>query len=71
MSKKPSSTRSDMDGDAQAQAHGKVANDRNAPTPEGATQIHQSQRSPASRSDRESQIGSGNQIRRRQANTGR
>lgn len=66
MSKKPSPTRSDMDGDAQAQAHGKVANDRNAPTPGGATQIHQSQRTPASRSDRESQVGSGNQVRNRQ-----
>lgn len=71
MSKKPSSTRSDMDGDVQAQSHGKVANDRNAPTTEGATQIHESQRSPASRNDRESQIGSGNQIRWRQGSKGR
>ncbi|KQP21630.1 hypothetical protein ASF43_26900 [Pseudorhodoferax sp. Leaf267] len=60
-----------MDGDAQAKARGKVANDRNAPTPEGATQIHQSQRSPASRSDRESQVGSGNQNRSRQGSGGR
>ena len=71
MSKKPSSTRSDMDGDREAQAHGKVANDRNQPTPGGATQIHQSQRSPASRNDRASQIGSGNQVRSRQGSTGR
>lgn len=66
MSKKPSSTRSDTDGDPKAQAHGKVANDRNQPTPGGATQVHQSQRSPASRSDRDAQIGSGNQMRSRQ-----
>lgn len=63
MSKKPSSTRSDMDGDPQAQAKGKVANDRNQGST--ATQIHQSQRSPASRSDRESQIGANNQVRSR------
>ncbi len=69
MSKQPSTTRSDMDGDAEAQAHGKVANDRNQPTPGGATQIHQSQRSPASRNDRESQIGSGNQRQARQGGT--
>jgi hypothetical protein len=70
MSKKPSPTRSDMDGDAQAQAHGKVANDRNDPTPGGATQVHQSQRSPASRNDRESQLGSSNQVRSRQGGAG-
>lgn len=71
MSKQPASTRSDMDGDPQAQAHGKVANDRNQPTPGGATQVHQSQRSPASRNDRASQIGSGNQMRSRQGSKGR
>lgn len=69
MSKKPSSTRSDMDGDPQAQAHGKVANDRNQPTPGGATQLHQSKRSPASRSDRASQLGGSNQVRSRQGGT--
>ena len=71
MSKKPSSTRSDMDGDPQAQAHGKVANDRNQPSPGGATQVHQSQRSPASLNDREAKIGSGNQVRRRHGGKGR
>lgn len=55
MSKKPSPQ------DAQAPGTGKVENDRNKMGQQKPTQKNQPQRSPQSRNDRESQLGSGNQ----------
>jgi hypothetical protein len=49
---------------------GKVANDHNRTGHQPATQIHQGQRTPESRHDRESQVGSGNQNQSRRGAPG-
>jgi hypothetical protein len=58
--------------EADAPANGKVANDTNKPAAQ-ATQRNEARRTPASRHDRDSQIGSGNQaqMRRGQGGLGR
>lgn len=54
-----------------AHAHGgKVENDTNKPGEKPATQLNQGKRTPESRSDRESHVGSHNQSRTRRG-TGR
>lgn len=52
-------------GQSSGQSSGKVENDRNKPSGQGVTQKNESQRSPSSRSDRESKIGT-NQSQARQ-----
>lgn len=47
-------------------ASGKLANDHNKTGAQAATQKNEGQRTPASRSDRDSEIGSDNQSRTRQ-----
>ncbi|KAF1021753.1 MAG: hypothetical protein GAK30_01653 [Paracidovorax wautersii] len=49
---------------------GKLANDRNKAGHQPATQRHESQRTPHSRSDRESHIGSSNQQQSRRGGAG-
>ena len=58
--------------EADEPAAGKVANDTNKPAAQ-ATQRNEARRTPASRHDRDSQIGSGNQaqMRRGQGGLGR
>ena len=58
--------------DAQAPRSGKVENDHNKAGEQAPTQVNESQRTPHSRSDRESQLGSANQSqsRRGHANIG-
>lgn len=58
--------------DAQEPRSGKVENDHNKAGGQAPTQVNESQRTPHSRHDRESQIGSANQsqARRGQANIG-
>ena len=50
---------------------GKVANDHNKVGDQALTQKNQAERTPASRTDREAHIGSGNQTQSRRGNTGR
>ncbi|MBA4329257.1 MAG: hypothetical protein C0428_13590 [Polaromonas sp.] len=57
--------------DQQAPHSGKVANDSNKAGEQPATQKNEGQRTPQSRSDRESQVGSGNQSQSRRGATGR
>ncbi len=58
------------DANAEKKA-GKVENDRNKPNAEGVTQKNEPQRSPLSRNDRESQIGTNqSQARRGSVNSG-
>ena len=68
MSHKPSKKKL-MEREARASANadpsGKVENDRNKPNAQGVTQKNEPQRSPLSRSDRESHIGT-NQSQARQ-----
>lgn len=53
------------------EAHtGKVENDTNKMGDKEATQLNQGQRTPESRSDRETHIGSGNQSQSRQGKAG-
>ncbi|MCO4095163.1 MAG: hypothetical protein HEQ37_17700 [Acidovorax sp.] len=47
-----------------------MANDHNSAGKQPATQLHQDQRTPHSRHDRESQIGSGNQSQSRKGGAG-
>ncbi len=56
--------------DQQAPPSGKVANDSNKTGEQAATQKNEGQRTPASRSDRESQVGSGNQSQSRRGGAG-
>ncbi|MEJ2800541.1 hypothetical protein WAE61_01575 [Comamonadaceae bacterium PP-2] len=49
--------------------NGKVAHDRNKEGKQPATQLNQGQRTPHSRSDRESHVGSGNQQQARRGTT--
>lgn len=56
--------------DKQPGQTGKVANDANKLGEQEATQKNQGQRTPESRSDRESQVGSGNQSQSRRGATG-
>lgn len=56
--------------DAQTPGTGKVANDRNKQGDKPATQKNQGARSPQSRSDRDTQVGSANQSRMRQGGPG-
>jgi hypothetical protein len=58
------------DGLKTDQGSGKVANDHNSAGKQPATQLHQDQRTPHSRHDRESQIGSGNQSQSRKGGAG-
>ena len=59
------------DPDAQAPRTGKVENDRNKAGQQEPTQKNQPKRSPQSRNDRESQLGSSNQSQSRRGVTGR
>ena len=52
--------------DDQQPQSGKSANDHNKQGDKEETQLNQGQRTPQSRHDRESQVGSGNQNRSRQ-----
>lgn len=54
--------------DKQASHTGKVENDFNRTGNKEVTQTHQGQRSPQSRNDRDSRIGSGNQNQSRRGN---
>ncbi|MFN3570766.1 MAG: hypothetical protein ACK4VX_10870 [Polaromonas sp.] len=56
--------------DAQAPHSGKVANDHNKVGEQAPTQKNQGERTPESRSDRESQVGSGNQSQSRRGGAG-
>ncbi|MET0335770.1 MAG: hypothetical protein ABW190_15995 [Rhizobacter sp.] len=56
--------------DEQAPKAGKVENDTNKVGHQDATQLNQGQRTPKSRHDRESQVGSGNQSQSRRGSTG-
>ena len=56
--------------DEQAGHTGKVANDSNQAGDQPATQKNEAQRTPQSRSDRESQVGSGNQSQSRRGGPG-
>ncbi|MBI5269383.1 MAG: hypothetical protein HY856_06855 [Burkholderiales bacterium] len=51
--------------DKQQEQSGKVENDRNQLGDSAPTQLNQGQRSPHSRHDRESHVGSGNQTQSR------
>lgn len=71
----PKSKKKLMEQAARANANsdkaGKVENDRNKPGAQGATQKNEAQRSPLSRSDRESQVGTNqSQARRGSVNSG-
>ena len=55
--------------DKQTGHTGKVENDFNRTGNKGVTQINQGQRSPQSRNDRDSHIGSGNQNQSRRGQT--
>jgi len=55
--------------EADQPANGKVVNDTNKPAAQ-ATQRNEARRTPASRSDRDSQIGSGNQAQMRRGTGG-
>ncbi|MEY4712371.1 MAG: hypothetical protein RIS88_1821 [Pseudomonadota bacterium] len=57
--------------DAQAPGTGKVANDHNKLGDKAPTQKNQGERSPQSRNDRDTQVGSMNQSRVRQGGPGR
>jgi hypothetical protein len=56
--------------DEQVAHTGKVVNDHNKVGDQPSTQINQSKRTPESRSDRESHIGSDNQSRERRGKMG-
>lgn len=56
--------------DKQAPQSGKVENDTNKLGEQDPTQLNQGQRTPASRSDRESQVGGSNQSQSRRAPPG-
>lgn len=56
--------------DNQQAGSGKIENDRNRRGKQPPTQKNEARRSPASRHDRESQLGSDNQSRARRGNTG-
>lgn len=56
--------------DQQAPQSGKVANDSNKSGDQPVTQRNEGQRTPQSRSDRESQVGSGNQSQSRRGGAG-
>lgn len=58
------------DGQAGDEGSGKVAHDHNSAGKQPPTQTHQDQRTPHSRHDRDSQIGSGNQSQSRQGGAG-
>lgn len=60
----------ELDPDRQPGGTGKVANDHNKAGEQHPTQKHESRRTPESRHDRESQLGSGNQGQSRRGNTG-
>ncbi|WP_395058817.1 hypothetical protein [Polaromonas sp.] len=57
--------------DLQTPQTGKVANDHNKTGGQEPTQKNEGERTPLSRSDRESQVGSGNQSQSRRGATGR
>ena len=59
-----------LDPDHQPGGTGKVANDHNKAGDQHPTQKHESRRTPGSRHDRESQLGSDNQSRSRRGQTG-
>lgn len=56
--------------DHQAPQTGKVANDHNKTGDQPATQKNEGERTPESRSDRESHVGSGNQSQSRRGGAG-
>jgi hypothetical protein len=56
--------------DQQAPNSGKVANDSNKLGEQAPTQKNEGKRTPESRSDRESQVGSGNQSQSRRGGAG-
>ena len=55
--------------DKQEPGTGKVANDSNKQGEQEPTQIHESQRTPESRGDRDNHLGSHNQNQARRGNT--
>lgn len=59
-----------MSTDKQQPGQGKVENDHNQQGDKAPTQKNEGQRTPESRSDRESQVGSGNQNQSRQNSGG-
>lgn len=59
-----------MSTDKQQPGKGKVENDHNQQGNQTPTQKNEGQRTPESRSDRESQVGSGNQNQSRQNSGG-
>lgn len=56
--------------DPDHQGSGKVAGDHNSAGDQPATQTHQGRRTPESRGDRDTHLGSGNQTQSRQGNAG-
>lgn len=56
--------------DKQEPHTGKVSNDTNKQGEQDATQLNQGHRTPQSRSDRESQVGGGNQSQSRRGTIG-
>ena len=65
----PAADRTDPN-DPDRQGSGKVANDHNQAGGEPATQTHQDRRTPHSRGDRDTHLGSGNQSQSRQGGQG-
>ena len=65
MSKKQDPTRQPQDRDRQAAQSGKVENDHNKQGAQAATQKNEGKRTPASRHDRDSLLGSENQTAKR------
>jgi len=63
-------TKNQSPADKQEPHTGKVANDANKMGLHDATQLNQGHRTPESRSDRESHIGSHNQSQSRRGSTG-
>jgi len=63
-------TRKQNPRDEQTPGAGKVANDSNKLGDQAPTQKNEGKRTPESRSDRESQVGSGNQSQSRRGGAG-
>ena len=68
----PNSNRNDDDKDQRpaTEGSGKVAQAHNSTGDQPPTQIHQGRRTPESRGDRDTHVGSGNQTQSRQGTAG-
>ena len=68
----PNSNRNDDDKDQRpaTEGSGKVAQAHHSPGDQPPTQIHQGRRTPESRGDRDTHVGSGNQTQSRQGAAG-